>query len=68
MNTNINWKDISVRAGKTFVQTFIAVITVYVTTVGDAHTAWAAILAAVAGAVSAAWNIIRDVFFAGVVD
>lgn len=48
--------DILVRAIKTFVQAFLATLAVSVVTVNDWATLKAAVVAAVAAAISAAWN------------
>lgn len=52
--TKSNLKDIAVRAGKTFLQAFIAALSVPSFT--DYNTVKAAILAAIAAGVSASWN------------
>lgn len=54
MNTAV--KDISVRALKTFLQSFLATLAVSVATVQDYPTAKAAVIGALAAAISAAWN------------
>lgn len=48
--------DIIVRAVKTFIQAFLATLAVAVVTVSDWPTARAAIVGAVAAAISATWN------------
>ena len=50
--------DIAVRALKTFVQAFLAVIAVGVVSVNDFQGAKALLVAAVAAAISATWNSI----------
>ena len=50
--------DIAVRAIKTFIQTFLATVAVGVATVADVNGAKALVVAAVAAAISAAWNAI----------
>lgn len=50
--------DIAVRALKTFVQTFLATVAVGVVAVQDVNGAKALVVAAVAAAISAAWNAI----------
>lgn len=50
--------DIVVRAGKTFVQAFLATLAVSVASVNDVTTAKAAVVAAVAAGISAVWNVI----------
>lgn len=50
--------DIVKRALKTFVQAFLATIAVSVVTVNDWPTAKAAIVGAVAAAISATWNTV----------
>lgn len=47
-------KDIAIRAGKTFVQAFIAALAV--ANVSDLNSVKAAVIAAVAAGVSAVWN------------
>lgn len=53
--------DIIVRAVKTFIQAFLATLAVAVVTVSDWPTARAAIVGAVAAAISATWNAIISV-------
>jgi hypothetical protein len=50
--------DLVVRAAKTFVQTFVAVVAVGYTSVTDIATAKALLVAAVAAGISAVWNTI----------
>lgn len=50
--------DIAVRALKTFIQTFLATVAVGLTAVSDVNGAKALVVAAVAAAISAAWNAI----------
>lgn len=50
--------DIAVRAVKTFVQAFLATLGVAVVSVNDWPTAKAAVVGAVAAAISATWNAI----------
>ncbi len=50
--------DIAIRAAKTAVQAFLATLAVSATTVSDWNGAKAALIAAVAAAISAAWNFI----------
>jgi hypothetical protein len=62
--TIMNWKDIFVRAGKTFVQAFVSALIVSLTGVNlfataDQENFWLGVLmSAGAAGVSAAWNII----------
>lgn len=49
-------KDIAVRAAKTFVQAFVAVLLVSYTEITDWNSAKAVVVAAVAAGVSATWN------------
>ena len=55
---NLLTNDIVVRALKTFVQTFLAVVAVGATSVTDVATAKALIVGAAAAAISAVWNAI----------
>lgn len=48
--------DVALRAVKTFVQAFLATLAVAIATVNDVPTAKAAIVGAVAAAISATWN------------
>jgi hypothetical protein len=50
--------DVIVRALKTFIQSFLAVVAVGVVSVQDVNGAKALVVAAVAAAISAAWNSI----------
>jgi len=50
--------DIVIRAVKTFIQAFLATLAVAVVTVSDWPTAKAAVVGAVAAAISATWNAI----------
>lgn len=51
-------KEVLIRAAKTFVQAFLAALAVSAVSVINLATAKAALLAAVAAGISAAWNII----------
>ena len=51
----VNWKDIAVRASKTFVQTFLSVLLI-----ADEPFNTEVVLAAVAAGISAAWNFVRE--------
>jgi hypothetical protein len=53
---NLLTNDVVVRAVKTFVQAFLATLAVSVATVQDVPTAKAALVGALAAALSAAWN------------
>lgn len=53
--------DIVIRAFKTFVQAFLATLAVSVATVSDYTTARAAVIAAVAAAISATWNALVSI-------
>jgi hypothetical protein len=53
---NLLTNDVVVRAVKTFVQAFLATLAVSVATVQDVPTAKAALVGALAAAISAAWN------------
>lgn len=55
---NLLTNDIVVRALKTFVQTFVAVVAVGYTSVTDVATAKALVIGAAAAALSAVWNAI----------
>lgn len=69
--TNINWKDVAIRAGKTFVQAFISALLVSISglaevNIGDkkafATVLVSTIVGATAAGVSAAWNIVKPIF------
>jgi hypothetical protein len=49
-------KDIGIRALKTFVQAFLAVVLVAVPTIDNFDKLWAVLVAAVAAGISATWN------------
>ena len=51
-------KDIAIRAGKTFLQAFLATVAVGVVGVNSIETAQALAIAGVAAGVSAAWNFV----------
>lgn len=62
-STNINWKDVSVRAAKTFAQAFLASVSVeQLFTAGDLTAAAQMLnsmaLAGLAAGVSAVWNLL----------
>ena len=57
----MNYKDIAIRAFKTFVQGFIAVIAIDVATINDWQTAKPVIIGAVAAGVSAVWNSLDQI-------
>lgn len=64
----INWKDVGARCGKTFVQAFIASISInQLSAVTDADSAKAVISSMLVGAaaagISAAWNVALDCIF-----
>lgn len=56
----MNYKDVAIRAAKTFAQAFLAALSVSVVGVADLDTAKAALIAAVAAGVAAAWNAILN--------
>lgn len=56
----MDWTDIAIRAGKTFVQAFVAALILPVASVFDLASWKAAVVAAVAAGVSAAWNVILE--------
>lgn len=55
-----NWKDIGERALKTFLQAFIAVVLLGMTSVVDWESGKALALAALAAGISAVWNFIKE--------
>lgn len=57
----MNYKDILVRAIKTFVQAFLATITVQIVSIKDWNTARPVIIGAVAAGVSAIWNSLNEI-------
>lgn len=57
MFSNVDWKDIVVRALKTFVQAAVAVFLV-----SEEPLSYDVFLAAVAGGASAVWNLLLGVF------
>lgn len=52
----MNYKDVAVRAVKTFAQAFLGALAVSVSGIVDMDTAKAALLAAISAGVAAAWN------------
>ncbi len=56
---NARLKDISIRAGKTFVQAALAALAVNVATVNDWKSLKPVLVGALAAGVSAAWNSLR---------
>lgn len=52
----MQWKDILIRAGKTFAQAFIASLTV-----AQGDSVKAILISAVAAGVSAVWNLIKSI-------
>jgi hypothetical protein len=57
----MDYKDIAIRALRTFVQGFIAVIAIDVATINDWQTAKPVIIGAVAAGVSAVWNSLDQI-------
>lgn len=57
----MNYKDILVRAIKTFIQAFLATLAVQVVTIKDWETAKPVIIGAVAAGVSALWNSLNEI-------
>lgn len=58
----MNYKDIAVRALKTFVQAFLATLSVQVVAIKDWQTARPALVGAVAAGVSAVWNSLNELY------
>ncbi len=56
----LKYKAVALRAGKTFVQTFIATVSVGLTGALDVNALKALVVAALAAAISAAWNVIKQ--------
>lgn len=54
----MNYKDVLIRAAKTFVQAFLATLATAVAGVTDIDTARAALIGAGAAGVAAVWNLI----------
>lgn len=52
----MNWKDIGVRAAKTFVQALFGAVTVAAVLGGDAAAIKAGVIAALAAGLSVLWN------------
>jgi hypothetical protein len=57
----MNYKDIAIRAIKTFVQAFLAVLAIDVITIKDWATARPVLVGAVAAGVSAVWNSLNQI-------
>lgn len=61
---NINWKDIGIRAGKTFLQSFLAVMSVGITGVmtveGLGNLAFAGLIAGLSAAFSFLQNFLKE--------
>lgn len=56
LGTDVDWRDVAVRAAKTFVQTFLATTTVGAFVGGDFTSVQAAFVAAASAAISVVWN------------
>lgn len=63
MFQNINWKDIAIRALKTFAQGFLGSLTITVPTMHDFTwtTLSSLLIAAVSAGASAVWNLLVEV-------
>jgi len=61
VQSELDVKDITVRALKTFVQAFLAALAVSVATVSDTDTAKIALVGAVAAGISAVMNTVKGV-------
>ena len=68
---DINWKDVALRAWKTFVQAFISALLISISglsevNIGDKKAFATILVSAVVGAtaagISAAWNIVKPIF------
>jgi hypothetical protein len=57
----MNYKDIAIRAVKTFIQAFLAVLVIDVITIKDWATAKPVLIGAVAAGVSAVWNSLSQI-------
>lgn len=57
----MNYKDIAIRAIKTFIQAFLAVLVIDVVTIKDWATAKPVLIGAVAAGVSAVWNSLSQI-------
>lgn len=57
----MNYKDIAIRAIKTFIQAFLAVVVIDVVTIKDWATAKPVLIGAVAAGVSAVWNSLSQI-------
>lgn len=58
---NIKWKDVGVRALKTFVQAALAYAAVNVVLIKDKDTARTVVIGTVAAGISAVWNVVKDI-------
>jgi hypothetical protein len=56
----MDWADIAIRAGKTFVQAFVAALVLPAANAFDLASWKAAVVAAAAAGLSAAWNIVIE--------
>ena len=54
----MNWKDIGVRAAKTFVQTFLSVATVQMVIAQDINALRSAAVGALAAGIAVIWNAV----------
>ena len=61
MFSNVDWRDVLVRAAKTFFQAFFGAIIVGLAAVDDFESLWALVIAAAAAGVSAVWNTVVGV-------
>lgn len=58
----MNYKDVGVRALKTFVQAFLGVLAVQVMAVKSWDTLWPVVAAGAAAGISAVWNLLNELY------
>lgn len=57
----MNYKDIAIRATRTFIQAFLATLSVQVVSIKDWQTARPVLVGAIAAGVSAIWNSLDQI-------
>lgn len=58
----MDYKDVGIRALKTFVQAFLATLSVQVMAVKSWDTLWPVVAAGAAAGISAVWNLLNEAY------